>query len=384
MQQAFSPRTCRLVKVPVHANEDVHCPECGEQLVALPGEPLILRHRANRAATPCRLRRAEGEANQAPLLYSRIGDGARHLVTSLTADQVSQMITDLGMCGVSRETYGLVVERRLPLWLCEPKVWGDTLRDVRLKMFPFEALSCAGMLVDHITASARNTTESTGMLECLLTWAWASVLETLLAMPLAERAPIAPLILRLLQAMADGHFDGEIAVTGHVRDYLQAKLPVDALPKSCCRVQVPELVRVLVATRAMSILQRLDLDRHLDLRTPLAISQQLGWVFLLQAPDYSIPDGIKTDVVVLGRMDARQTDGARTPFDEAMRMSVGLIGVGYKPLIWKLVRRPHQFSALLLGKLDDFAMMRTRPEQPRFYALAAAKATDIFLKVVRG
>lgn len=384
MQHAFSPRTCRLVKVPVSTGEDVHCPECGDQLVASSGEPLVLRHRANRAGTPCRQRRAEGEANPAPLLYSRIGDGARHLVTSLTADQVSQMLIDLGMCGVSHETYGIVVERRLPLRLCEPKVWSDTFRDVRLKTPPFEALSCAGMLVDHITASTLNTTPSTDMLECLLTWTWASVLETLLAMPLAERAPIAPLILRLLQAMADGHFEGEIAVTGHVRDYLNAKLPVDALPKACRSVQVPELIRVLVATRAMSILQRLDLDRHLDLRTPLAISQHLGWVFLLQAPAYSIPDGIGTDVVVLGRMDARQTDGARTPFDEAVRMSVGLIGAGYSPLIWKLVRRPHQFSALLLGKLDDFAMMRTRPEQPRFYTVDATKATDIFLKVVRG
>lgn len=384
MQHAFSPRTCRLVKVPVRTNEDVHCPECGDQLVASLGEPFVLRHRANRAGTPCRLRRAEGEANPALLLYSRIGDGARQLVTNLTADQVSQMITDLGMCGVSRETYGMTVERRLPLRLCEPKVWGDTFRDVRLKTPPFEALSCAGMLVDHIAASARNITPSTDMLECLLTWAWASVVETLLAMPLVERAPIAPLILRLLQAMADGHFQGEIAVTGHVRDYLHAKLPVDALPKASRSVQVPELVRVLVATRTMSILQRLDLDRHLDLLTPLAISQHLGWVFLLQAPAYSIPDGIGTDVVVLGRMDARQTDGARTPFDEAMRMSVGLIGAGYMPLIWKLVRRPHQFSAMLLGKLDDFALMRIRPEQPRFYALAAAKATDIFHKVVRG
>lgn len=384
MQHAFSPRTCRLVKVPVSTKEDVHCPECGDQLVASSGEPLVLRHRANRAGTPCRLRRAEGDANPAPLLYSRIGDGARQLVTSLTADQVNQLITDLGMCGVSRETYGLTVVRRLPLRLCEPKAWGDTFRDVRLKMFPFEALSCAGMLVDHITASARNTTPSMDMLECLLTWAWASVLETLLAMPVSERAPIAPLILRLLQAMADGHFEGEIAVTGHVRDYLHTKLPVDVLPKACRSLQVSELARILVATRAMSMLQRLDLDRHLDLRTPLAISQHLGWVFLLQAPAYSIPEGIENDVVVLGRMDARQTDGARTPFDEAMRMSVGLIGAGYKPLIWKLVRRPHQFSALLLGKLDEFAMMRTRPEQPRFYAVDATKATDIFLKVVRG
>lgn len=384
MQHAFNPRTCRLVKVPVRTNEDVYCPECGEQLVASPGEPLVLLHRSNRAGTPCRLRRAEGEANPAPLLYSRIGDGARQLVISLTADQLNQMITDLGMCGVSRETYGLVGERRLFLRLCEPKVWGDALRDVQLRMRPSEPLSCAGMLVDHVTASARNTTPSTDMLECLLTWAWASVLETLLAMPLAERAPIAPLILRLLQAMADGHFDGEVAVTGHVRDYLQAKLPIDVLPKACRSFQVPELVRVLVATRAMSILQRLDLDRHLDLRTPLAISQHLGWVFLLQAPAYSIPDGIGKDVVMLGRMDARQTDGARTPFDEAQRLSVGLIGEGYKPLIWRLVRRPHQFSALLVGNLDDFAMMRTRADQPRFYAVDAAKATDIFLTVVRG
>ena len=90
MQHAFSPRTCRLVKVPVSTKEDVHCPECGDQLVASSGEPLVLRHRANRAGTPCRLRRAEGDANPAPLLYSRIGDGARQLVTSLTADQADR------------------------------------------------------------------------------------------------------------------------------------------------------------------------------------------------------------------------------------------------------------------------------------------------------